>query len=64
MKDKISEAATTKAEIISKLISKLFWRIALLIGVASFAYGMGTSLPRELREHFKFLKKQDNGSKG
>jgi hypothetical protein len=48
-----------KVEIFSAIITKIFWRVLLLIGVASFAYGFGTSFPKEVREHIRFMKKDD-----
>ena len=44
--DKINAAAESKLNLFGKLLNKMFWKIALLIGVGLFAYGMGTSLPR------------------
>ena len=53
----MEETARTRAEMISKVITKIFWRILLLIAVAAFAYGLGSSLPREMREYLNFLRK-------
>jgi hypothetical protein len=34
-------------------IDYLFWRIAILIGIVCFSYGIGSALPKEIRKLLK-----------
>ena len=46
IKERMVEAVKGKAEFVSRIISKIFWKILILIGVAAFAYGFGSSFPK------------------
>jgi hypothetical protein len=42
-------------------MNRMFWKISLLIGLGLFAYGVGTSLPRELRLYLsKNMQEKEN----
>ena len=47
---------------IEKSLSYIFWRIAMLLGIVAFAYGLGTSLPREIRSILKEMYKNDENT--
>jgi hypothetical protein len=49
-------------KIIEKSLSYMFWRTAMLLGIIAFCYGLGTSLPREMRSIFKEMYKNDENT--
>ena len=59
VKSSIEDASRSKIEFFSKMITKIFWRLLLIIAVASFAYGLGGSMPRIIREIINDMKKNE-----
>jgi len=43
---KINSATDGKISFFNKILNKMFWKVAMLIGLGLFAYGLGSSLPR------------------
>ena len=45
----MEDASNSKIDFFSKMINRIFWKLLLLIAVASFAYGLGASMPHLIR---------------
>lgn len=52
MQKELKNNATSKIGMVQRILQKLYWKMAILLFFIFFAYGLGSSIPREIRMYY------------